>query len=720
MKRYIIVLLTIFFFLAGTTAFAALPVLAYFENESGGLRLILPNGTALSGDKIEYGMDIPIGTTIITENSDFAEISLSNGSIIKIHENTNFKVLTIQGENNAAKSSFDMQVGKFRTVAGKKTGNEQYEFKTRTAVCGVRGTDTGAESLIDPVTRSFLPSKVFVFDGEVLVTKLDEAGKALGDVVVKTGQWFDSGAAELRAQIMSPAVLEGFKSGLDFKKLLPDKVPGHTTAAADTTPPATTGTGTTPPPETTPPAEDPEWVKAIKDIIGLEIGTVTIGGDTYAKAVLTPVFNFGKLKLALYLPIIYQTNMFDAADWYKPDGNWEWSFGTDESFGDDWIARSGDFLYDLVLKIKGLEYGDNRDDFYIRIGSLNTFTIGHGTIMRNYANDSDFPAIRRIGFNLGVDTGPFGFELISNDLGMAAKYEPEVLGTRIYVKPAYPFELAFGLTVIADLDPAKDIPNVGDPMFFNTGLDVELPIVTSDALDIVLFADASVMIPYFREEVPGAPTIPSGFATDALWHGAPGEESLKNYGITAGALGNILFFEWRLEGRYYTGKYRPAFFNAIYDRVKYDYINEVISYLQDPGTAENNVTTFGVYGEGSFEIQKICTLTMGYLLPLEFSESGIGYADDDYFIIKFELLPNVIPIVGIFGSISYERTKFVTGFSGGLPELFDSNTVVRTTIGYPVAEGLNILLHYTTTQIPNELGILELQHALTIETVIDF
>ncbi|RPJ07180.1 MAG: hypothetical protein EHM28_08035, partial [Spirochaetaceae bacterium] len=337
--------LLLFFFLAllfttGIQAFAGLPVIAFFENASGGLKLVLPDGKNVTGAALDIGYEIPIGTTVITESRDFMEIKLSNGTIIKLSENTNFKLNAIQGESGAAKSEFEMQVGRFRTVAARGASGEQYQFRTRTAVCGIRGTDTGAESLVDPETKGFLPSKIFVFDGEVLVTKLDEAGKAIGDVVLKTGQWVDTAAADFKALVMSDAVRNGFKRGLDFIKLDPTKVPGHTgpQTASDTS----TTPGTTPATDTQTAqaaTEEPEWVKSLREIMGMEIGTVTIGEQTYAKAVLAPVFTFDKLKLALYLPIIYQTNMFDAADWYKPNGNWEWSFGTDESFGDDWVAR---------------------------------------------------------------------------------------------------------------------------------------------------------------------------------------------------------------------------------------------------------------------------------------------------------------------------------------------------------------------------------------------
>ncbi|HEQ71539.1 MAG TPA: hypothetical protein ENN69_03540 [Spirochaetia bacterium] len=719
MRRTLAIIFS-FLFLSGALGFAGEPYLIYFENPSGGLRLIQPGNVVKAGDELVFGMTIPIGTTVVTENGDSVELQLANGSIIKIHENTNFTIISIQGENGAQKSEFDMQVGKFRAVAGKVSGDEQYTFRTRTAVCGIRGTDTGAECLVDPTTKKLLPAKIFVFDGVVDVTKLDAAGNALGSLVLRTGQWVDTGAANFSPLRMDPAMLEGFKRGLHFQKLDPRKVPGHETGtdvppSVDTIP--DTGTEDT----TEAGAEEPEWVKSLREILGLQIGTVMIADETYGKVVLTPTFRAGNLTLSLYLPIIYRTNMFDPEDWYRPDGNNEWSFGTDPSFGDDWFARIGDAAYDLILKIKGLEYGRQRDPFYLKLGNLSTFTIGHGLIMRNYANDADFPSLRRIGFQLGVDTGPFGWEVVSNDLGMAFKGEPEILGSRIYFRPAYPFSLAVGLTIMADLDPAKSVPNLGDPIFFWGGLDLDFPLVESETFGLVAYGDFALMLPYFRETVPGVPSIPAGFAFDAIIHGSSGEEGFKNFGIAVGVLGNISIFEWRLEGRFSNGMFRPGFMNAIYDRVKLSYVQEVISYLQNPDDPAYTTATVGIYGEGVINIGGICSLTVGYLCPVDFTESGPAYGDNDFFQIKFQLEPHVIPVVGIFGSISYERNGFVSSFRGGLPELFDDNTVVRTTIGYPIAEGLNILFIYTTTQQrDDDTGASTLVHAFTFETVIEF
>ena len=64
---------------------------------------------------------------------------------------------------------------------------------------------------------------------------------------------------------------------------------------------------------------------ALRDILGLEIGSINVPDPnnpgrtlTYARAVLQPTFTLGKVKTALYLPIIYQGDMFNMSDWYQP------------------------------------------------------------------------------------------------------------------------------------------------------------------------------------------------------------------------------------------------------------------------------------------------------------------------------------------------------------------------------------------------------------------
>ncbi len=702
MRRLPIFILLILFFAGTGAVFAQAPLLAYFENPSGGLKIRESNGTELSGDKLKIGNRVPVGSTVITEEKDYVELQLVNGTIIRINENSNFTITSIQGLNGAKENSFELYVGKFRTVAAKASGEERYRLRTRTAVCGIRGTDTGIEALYDESVPGNIGAKIFVFDGEVEVTKLDALSqKTLGSITLKGGQWADTTTARFKPEIMSARLRTDFLRGLKFKKLDPAKVPGHTGTATSTQPLSDAGEGPT---GTTTQAE-PEWVKALRQMLGMEIGTVTIGDITYAKAILQPVIKFDDFRLVLYLPIIYQSNMFDPQDWYQPDGNNEWSFGSDPKYKDDLGGRIGDIFADLILKIKSLEYGQLRDDFFIKLGNLDDITIGHGLIMRDYANDSEFPAIRRLGFNLGMDFNTVGFELMCNDLAQAARGKPEIMGARFYVRPAgKSFPLAFGLSAVVDLNPANSLEGytgpttTGDPVFFNFGLDTEFPLVETDAFGLVLFADVACMLPYFREKVAGG--IDSGFAFDAIWHGPSGDETLSNYGIAAGLLGNVGEFDWRLEARYSTGMFKPAFYNALYDRLRGPYIYDVIDYLLNPGTAENMASTFGIYGEGKYTWEKVLSFTAGYLLPLNLEDGNVTMGDDDYLILQFTLEPGVIPVVGIYFQISYERTRFIQTLAEGEQNnlnLFDENTVIKTAVGYPLTENINIIFYLTSS-----------------------
>ncbi|GAH63072.1 unnamed protein product, partial [marine sediment metagenome] len=178
----------------------------------------------------------------------------------------------------------------------------------------------------------------------------------------------------------------------------------------------------------------------------------------------------------------------------------------------------------------------------------------------DYANDSDFPAIRRIGVNLGMDFTTVGFEAVINDLA-----EAEIFGGRFYIRPAAPaFPLAIGLSGIVDVNPAKDLPpgttadELGNPMLVNAGLDVDLPIMENGFLSLILFADVAGMMPYYRTDGSGDYLdINRGLAWDTLVVTEP-EFRLQNIGFATGLLGNVGPVDYRLEYRYYTGTFIPA------------------------------------------------------------------------------------------------------------------------------------------------------------------
>jgi hypothetical protein len=185
----------------------------------------------------------------------------------------------------------------------------------------------------------------------------------------------------------------------------------------------------------------------LKDVLGFEIGSVTINGITYSKATIQPDFDLGDVKFGLYLPVIYTDDLFNPNDWYKPAGNNEWSFGSEFFANEEYLEGSLDLLQDFALKFKYFQYGDEFDPFYIKVGNLNNMMLGHGSLWcTTFANDADFPAVRQLGLNTKLWLDWFGIELLTdNDLS-----DPGVVGGRLLFGND---STHFGITTVADFQP---------------------------------------------------------------------------------------------------------------------------------------------------------------------------------------------------------------------------------------------------------------------------
>jgi hypothetical protein len=677
--------------------------LEYFENNSGIFEIRDAKGVSVPDPQL--GDELKVGSTVLTGNGDIAELKLAHtGTIIKVAQNTNFTLSQLRKDNGSGQDLFSLTAGKIRTVAGKASGKDQYQIKTQSAVCGVRGSDV----VIETLEGTF--DKLSTLEGTGWIQ--NASGQALD---IAQGFFADAHAPAFKALQIPRDILDGLMNDMKFIKLDANETLAVNKAYQETLveQPGTPGEN----PPTTPPAPKTNSaldnvMTALRDILGLEIGSTTIDGQTYGTVSIEPTFTIGKLKTALFLPIIYQGDMFNPGRYYHPLGNNEWSFGTDQTGTLDIVS---DVLRDLLLKIKYVEWGVQRDPFFFKIGNLEDITVGHGLIMRNFANDADFPSIRRVGVNFGMDLGGFGFEAMVNDAAA-----PDIFGGRLYFRPIPKFRMALGFSALVDWDPAKDWfggPGlVGDPIFINPGIDVDLPFVESDVFSIVAFADGAVMIPYFRSQ-PADPlytSIPSGWALDAVYD-ASASLPVKNWGFAAGFFGNLIIrdFTWRLEFRDYTGAFIPQIYSSNYERQRTYFVSKVLGYLTNP-TPTQNAQTLGIFMESGIILKKLFALKVNYFWPWTQDSSGFTFGNDQ-FAAEFILQKGVIPVVNIWGSISYVRTNFMPTilqkgiFGGG--NLFDANTLVSARINYPIADNLDVSLLYTTTAHRNPDGTVYYKNA---------
>ena len=685
-------------------------ILEYFEL---GIEVRDPDGFTIAN--VNFGDSLAPGTQIFTNNGS-AELSLQpNGTIIRLTPNTTFTIDSVQGQGGAASNEFTIAQGRIRTVAARSAGAD-YRFRTATAVGGVRGTDFGIEVI--PGQKD----QLFVKEGSVEFT--NNAGQS---VLLGAGQAADAFASVFEAVTLSAEELGELFSGLDFVQLDPTQVPGQSgePTPEDSGEAEATEPGTEAGSEATPQQEAEAITQAenavmdwLLNFLGLEVGSVTISGETYGKAVLQPKFEIGSFRTQLYLPIIYTNDMFNPDDWYRPEGNNEWSFGTDQ--GDDVPKIVLDALSDFLLKFKYLEIGDYTDPFFLKIGNIESMTLGHGILINGYANDADFPAIRRLGLNLGINAEKVGVELLTNDLA-----RPEIFGARFVWRPIAPtFPFGLGISAAADIDPTKEferaiennqevtigqaIAAAANPMFFNFALDLDFPIVRLEPFNLTLFGDVGGLMPFIPEEIElGAQTIKAGLRADALYNDT--EKSLKNIGVQAGVFGNILFVDYRLEFLYYTGAFTPSFYNQPYDRIRGERALEVLSYLANPDAERyQGVSTMGIYGSGKVNILPELDVNLGYKWPWVISESGdLDINAQDYFHIGVELRKGLLPM-GINGLIQYDRVMFRNVFSD--PEnfsLFDANTTVKGSIGVEVSPILDLVLSVGTSVVRDNTGTVQ-------------
>jgi hypothetical protein len=724
--------------LFGLLIILAIPAMAAAQGKAAdpaGQKLILefvdgPDLSVIAADSsvkklnagILEGDAVPVGSTIVTGPGTSAELRLKpNGTIIKLAKSTSFKVAGL-ASTKADKNAFALVAGKIRAVAAK---GAQYQISSQSAVCAVRGTDFSFA--VEAGSKAFL----MVAKGLVQFDKVDDAGSILGSIPVGAGEAADA-FADLFASFQYSADQFAEQFGdVDFQKLLEGDVPDQ---AVDATP----ETDLTPDEaakvlEPDKAAVETGLMKWLRENLGFEIGSVTIDETTYSKAIIQPNLKLGKAKLGLYLPIIYSSNLFDPADWYHPGGNDEWSFGASQFRDGDYLAGGLDAAIDLALKIKYFEYGEQLEDpFFIKVGSLNDLTLGHGLIMRNYANDTDFPSIRRLGFELGLDSGKSGFEVVANDLT-----DPQIFGGRVFARPFSGSKLAFGASAVVDWNPGAELDPSIDTYglkLIGAGVDLDLPIIKSSLLGIRAFADGAATIPYTAEPVGPAD---AGFQYQLVYNTDTG--AVKNWGAAAGLIGNVLFIDWRLEYRYFTGTFRPSFFDNTYDRMRGQYAVQYLGYINVPSSYEDLPTIMGIYGEGGFKlINDKIDFGFGYFWP--WSPEATSLQDQlvqsaDEFHARLAIKKGLIPIFDVAGSIHYDKRGLAKSLADGNFQLLDENSLFGGELLIPVPKtpNLDLAIIFNTVPVRDDsgdfkyanpankaAGIPELKPSISIETRFHF
>jgi hypothetical protein len=223
-------------------------------------------------------------------------------------------------------------------------------------------------------------------------------------------------------------------------------------------------------------------------------------------------------------------------------------------------------LSDYLSIIRYLRYGYKGDPFYVKLGALDYYTLGHGSIMNRYNNSPSYD-VKKIGVVMDVSFGYFGLESIYSRFAEAG-----VVGVRGYVQPLKFTSMRnipvigaveIGASYVSDFDQYSAVldgyfirwvtPQRGRDVTFSNefvvlqdespltivGADISLPVLNTTMFDAVLYYDFAKIINFGNG---GA----LGFIVDLNTMG----------GVTASA---------KVERRFNGDNYYPSYFNSLYE-----------------------------------------------------------------------------------------------------------------------------------------------------------
>ncbi len=356
---------------------------------------------------------------------------------------------------------------------------------------------------------------------------------------------------------------------------------------------------------------------------------------------------------------------------------------------------------DYLSIIRYVRYGIKNDPVFIKVGALDYYTLGHGSIMQHYNNSPTYDN-RRIGLVADVDFGKFGVESIMGSFSQGG-----VFGIRGYVRPLQ-FSAAgdipiignfeVGVSFVSDLNKDAGIINGNydhSKKEFNiledkgaisiVGIDIGLPLLKSSITDITLYADYSKIFDFG-----------SGIATGVM----------LDFNLST-----LLNIAAKLERRFNNGKYIPAYFNSLHEIERFK-VDSASGTFASKAVALNSITENmnGFYGDLLVRVLNVFDIYGSYQRLDKDSKSGI-------LNLRTAIEPESAPFVlrAGYDKINIQDEKDV--FS------LDDRSYLFAEAGYKPVEYILVSIVYSWTYTPirgNDDRIISFEPQKRIEPRISF
>lgn len=275
---------------------------------------------------------------------------------------------------------------------------------------------------------------------------------------------------------------------------------------------------------------------------------------------------------------------------------------------------------DYLAIIRYIRYGQKHDPIFAKVGAIDAYTLGHGSIMYAYNNSTSFDS-RKIGLALDLDFTKFGFESIYSDFSQSG-----IIGIRGYARPLHFTKFSsipvignieVGASVVTDMNNRSSVLS-GNYDFATekftslqeensltiVGFDLGLPLLKTSSFNSMLYFDYAKIMDF-------------GSGSSA--------------GLLVGFSGlGLLSADIKLERRWNSDKFIPSYFNTLYEIERFN-LNKSTGQFTSKAKIlalqlnEDN----GYYGELGVSLLNTLKIIGSYQrLDLD-PKSGIFHADAD-------------------------------------------------------------------------------------------
>ncbi len=422
------------------------------------------------------------------------------------------------------------------------------------------------------------------------------------------------------------------------------------------------------------------------------VGATIVDGELVNSIGIRPEFVIGKLGVRLDL------SLYLDADGKIKDEYWD---------------EPGDYLE----KIYYIRWGQKGDPFYIKGGQIDNVTLGYGLLVNNYANSVEYPNRIRVGTQIGIDKGDWGFDAFQNNF-RELDNKGSLYGVRGFYRPIPILEV--GATWASDNDQfanvsfredvkdAKKEQWVGinqdeildgflkdDPAISGFVLDAAVPIIRQKSLNLTFYTQYAKLIDY-------------------------------GYGLTPiGAKLQISLLSARAELRRFGKEFVSEYFDRTYELNRSNLVRNGNNGIYSATTKEQSIagfqkTTNGYFGEASFTIPQIVVATAAFSDMLGNKDENGKSIHDQSLYAEADLNTKYIPQISK-ATAYYQQTHVDNVFS------FDQtqSTIWGYKLGYELAANASLVFDWQHHYVPNGFKTngetkYKVERVVTIETIISF